>query len=54
MSAVVDLLVVLLVGWYGLGLAAALALLWLPRSAPRRDGADIGDRRAEGIGRASV
>lgn len=29
MSTVVDLVVVLVVGWYSLGLAAAVGLLWL-------------------------
>ncbi len=55
MSAVVDVLVLLVVGYYGLGLAAGVALLWLRTSAsPQRDAAEMNNRRQNEINRRSV
>ncbi len=45
MSVIVDVLVLLVVGYYGLGLAAGVALLWLRRASPQRNAVEMNNRR---------
>ncbi len=55
MSAVVDVFVALIAAWYGVGLAAALGLLWLPTSsAPQPGAADMSAPREDAVGGGSV